>query len=137
MEISRISKFLMGKGAIFQGRLTSSHYRRSLLVRGGLEIPSEITIRMPTNSCTKELLEKYDTLLNDLYVEEILGCFLDIQENMENDAEKSHNKISGKKKIPKENIEVQSREIRSMLKPVPRKDTDESKKNTNQIIVID
>ena len=137
MEISRISKFLMDKGAIFQGRLTSSHYRRSLLVRGGLEIPSEITIRMPTKSCTKELLEKYDTLLNDLYVEEILGCFLDIQENMENDAEKSHNKISGKKKIPKENIKVQSREIRSMLKPVPRKDTDESKKNTNQIIVID
>ena len=55
---------------------------------------------------------------------------------MENDAEESHNKMSGKKKKPKENIEVQSRDIRSMLKPVPRKDTDESK-NTNQIIIID
>ena len=69
MEISRISKFLMDRGAIFQARLTSTHYRRSPLVRGGLEIPCEITIRMPSNSCTKELLEKYDTLLNDLYVE--------------------------------------------------------------------
>ena len=55
---------------------------------------------------------------------------------MENDAEESHNKMSGKKKKPKENIEVQSRDIRSMLKPVPCKDTDESK-NTNQIIIID
>ena len=63
--------------------------------------------------------------------EEILGWLLEIQENMENDAEESHNKMSGKKKKPKENIEVQSRDIRSMLKPVPRKDTDESK-NTNQ-----
>ena len=68
--------------------------------------------------------------------EEILGCFLDIQENMENDAEESHNKMRGKKKKPKQNIEVQSRDIRSMLKPVARKDTDESK-NTNQIIIID
>ena len=41
--------------------------------------------------------------------EEIFGCFLDIQENMENDAEESHSKMSGKKKKPKENIEVQSR----------------------------
>ena len=140
MEISRISKFLMDRGAIFQARLTSTHYRRSPLVRGGLEIPCEITIRMPSNRCTKELLEKYDSLLNDLYVEpvskETLGCFLNIQENMENDVEESHNKMIGKKKKPKENIEVQSRDIRSMLKPVPCKDTDESK-NTNQIIIID
>ena len=44
--------------------------------------------------------------------------------------------MSGKKKKPKENIKVQSRGIRSMLKPVPSKDTDESK-NTNQMIIID
>ena len=66
MEISRISKFLMDRGAIFQARLTSTHYCRSPLVRGRIEISYEITIRMPPNSCTKELLEKYDTLLNDL-----------------------------------------------------------------------
>ena len=140
MEISRISKFLMDRGAIFEARLTSTHYCRSPLVRGRIEIPYEITIRMPPNSCTKELLEKYDTLLNDLYVEpvleEILGCFLNIQENMENDAEEPHNKMSRKKKKPKENIEVPLRDIRSMLKPVPRKDTNENK-NTNQIIIID
>ena len=67
--------------------------------------------------------------------EKILGCFLNIQENTEKDAEESHNQMSGKKKKPEENVEVQSRDIRSMLKPVPRKDTDESK-NTNQIIII-
>ena len=135
MEISRILKFLMDRGAIFQARLTSTLYCRSPLVRGRREIPYKITLRTPSNSCTKELLEKYDTLLNHLYVEpvseEILGCFLDIEENMENDNEESHNKMSGKKKKPKENIEVQSRDIKSILKPVPRKDTDESK-NTNK-----
>ena len=123
-----------------QARLTSTHYCRSPLVRRGLEIPCEITIQMPSNRCTKELLEKYDTLLNDLYVEpvseEILGCFLDTQENMENDAAESHNKTSRKKKKPKGNIKVQSGDIRSMLKPVPCKDTDESK-NNNQIIITD
>ena len=59
--------------------------------------------------------------------EEILGCFLDIPENMENDAKESHDNMSEKEKKPKENIKVQSRDIRSMLKPVPRKDIDESK----------
>ena len=58
MEISRISKFLTDRGAIFQARLTFTHYRRNPLVRGGLEIPCEINIRMPSKSCTKELLEK-------------------------------------------------------------------------------
>ena len=69
-------------------------------------------------------------------LEEVLGCFLDIPENMENDAKESYNKMSEKEKKPKENIKVQSRDIRSLLKPVPRKDIDESK-NTNQIIIID
>ena len=69
-------------------------------------------------------------------LEEVLGYFLDIPENMENDAKESHNKMSEKEKKPKENIKVQSRDIRSLLKPVPRKDIDESK-NTNQIIIID
>ena len=68
--------------------------------------------------------------------EEILGCFLDIPENMENDNKESHNKMSKKEKKPKENIKVHSRDIISMLKPVPGKDIDESK-NTNQIIIID
>ena len=55
MEISKLSKFLIDSGAIFQARLTSTHYRRRPVVRGRLEIPCEITIRMPSNSCTKEL----------------------------------------------------------------------------------
>ena len=39
--------------------------------------------------------------------EEILGCFLDIPENMENDAKESHDNMSEKEKKPKENIKVQ------------------------------
>lgn len=98
---------------------------------------------MPTTRSTKEILQKYDTLLNDLYVqpveEEILGCFLDIQERME--AEDSHQstseKSNKKKKSEKEN-EVQCRDIRSMLKPassIPREEHKDTDKNKNTIVI--
>ena len=46
-EISRITKFLLDRGAVVQLTLTSTHYRRSQLVQGGLEIASEVVARMP------------------------------------------------------------------------------------------
>ena len=71
MEISRVSKFLLDRGVVFQVKLTSSHSRRSPLVRGGLEISCEVTIKLSKGECIKALLEKYDTLLNDLYTEPV------------------------------------------------------------------
>ena len=61
IEISRISEFLMDREALI--------FDRSPLVRDGPEIPCEITIRMPSNSCTKELLEKYSILANEAFRE--------------------------------------------------------------------
>ena len=71
MEISRVSKFLLDRGVVFQVKLTSSHYRRSPLVKGGLEISFELTLKLSKGECIKALLEKYDTLLNDLYTEPV------------------------------------------------------------------
>ena len=87
MEISRISKFLIDRGAVFQAKLMSIYYRRSPLVRGGLENPCEITVRMTKTACNDALLERYDNLVNDLYLEpvsdEVLGCFLDLETNLQ------------------------------------------------------
>ena len=73
-EIPRISKFLLDRRAVFQAKLTWTHYRRIPLVRGGSEIPCEVTIELTKGECIKALLERHDTVLNDLYTE-VLGCF--------------------------------------------------------------
>ena len=45
-EISRVTKFLLDRGAKMTTVLTSEHYRRSPLVQGGLEIPCRVKIIM-------------------------------------------------------------------------------------------
>ena len=72
IEISRITKFLIERGARIQATLTSTHYRRSPFVRGGLEIPCEITVQITNGDHRKELLERYEILLNDLYLEPVI-----------------------------------------------------------------
>ena len=47
MEISRVTKFLLDRGANVSAKLTSTHYRRSPLVQGGIEIPCVVTVSMP------------------------------------------------------------------------------------------
>ena len=44
MEISRVTKFLLDRGANVSAKLTSTHYRRSLLVQGGIEIPCVVSV---------------------------------------------------------------------------------------------
>ena len=46
MEVSRISKVLLDRGAVFQTKLTSTRYRQKPLVIGGLEISCEVTIKL-------------------------------------------------------------------------------------------
>ena len=45
-EISRICKFLLDHAASTTTELTSTNYRRSPLVKGGLEIPCKINLKM-------------------------------------------------------------------------------------------
>ena len=74
MEISRIMKFIIQRGAIVT--VKAKHYRRSL---GGLELPCEITLRTPGNILNHKLLQRYEILLIELYTEakeEIVGTFL-------------------------------------------------------------
>ena len=44
IEISRITRFIIARGAIVEAQLTAAHYRRSPLVQGGLEIPCSLIL---------------------------------------------------------------------------------------------
>ena len=69
MELSRISKFILDRGAKTEVKLHETHYRRSPLVQGGLEIPCDLVIRMPNAMKSAELLKKYLKLFENCYEE--------------------------------------------------------------------
>ena len=75
MEIFKIH------GAAFQ--VTFGHFRRSTLIKGGLEVLYEVSAEMAKNTYNDVLLERCTILLNNLYLEhvnkEVLGCFLDLE----------------------------------------------------------
>ena len=84
MEISRITKFILDRGAVCTIKIRGKHYRRSPLVQGGLEIPCDVTISMIGSVVSHLLLAKYESLLKE-YVkpkdEEIVGTFLAVYAN--------------------------------------------------------
>ena len=73
MEISRVTKFLLDRGANVSAKLTSTHYRRS----GSVFIPCTVINQL--------LMKRYNQLGETLYTEpkekEILGTFLQLLEN--------------------------------------------------------
>ena len=46
-EVSRITKFILDRGAKVTARLTSTNFRRSPMIQGSLEIACEVTVKMP------------------------------------------------------------------------------------------
>ena len=79
-EISRVTKYMLDRGATATATLTSEHYRRSPLIQGGLEIPCKVSVIMSGTVSNPLVLEKYWQLVEELYTEpkneEILGSFL-------------------------------------------------------------
>ena len=79
IEISRITRYALARGAKVEAQLTQSHYRRSPLVQGGLEIPCSLTLKIPATKKSSGLLERYLELFESKYTEPqeivILGTF--------------------------------------------------------------
>ena len=79
-EISQITKFFLNGGAVMQAELTSKDYRRSLLVKSGMEIACLVRARIPMTLKNTKLAEKYLEHARDRYTkpknEESLGCFV-------------------------------------------------------------
>ena len=59
LEISRLTKFLLDLGATITAALSSTHYRRSPLVQGGLEIPCVVTAKLIGTKKNKEIFAKH------------------------------------------------------------------------------
>ena len=66
MKISRVTKFLLDRGANVSTKLTSTHYRRSPLVQGVIEIPCIVTVSMPGTLINQLLIERYKQLVETL-----------------------------------------------------------------------
>ena len=83
MKISRITKFLIDRGANVSAKLASTNYRRSPLVQGGIEISCIVTVSMLGTAVNQLLMERYKQLVEKLYIkpknEEILGSFLNFE----------------------------------------------------------
>jgi len=79
IEISRITKFILDRGAKVEVKLRETHYRRSPLVQGGLEIPCDLELKMPNTLKNAAMLKKYLELFEDRYEESqeivIMGTF--------------------------------------------------------------
>ena len=57
------------RGARVQATVTGKHYRRSLLVQGGLEVPCIVTATMPGSIMNHFTMAQYENLLVELYLE--------------------------------------------------------------------
>ena len=66
-EISRPTKFLLDRGAEIIAKIESSHYRRSPLIQGGLEIRCKVSATLPGTIKNHMLLDRYKELVNKLY----------------------------------------------------------------------
>ena len=80
-EISRPTKYLLDRGATILAKLTVTHYRKSPLFQGGLEIPCEATVSMSGSIKGHMLLQHYQNMVDELYCqpkeEVIMGSFVE------------------------------------------------------------
>ena len=84
LELSRITKFLLDRGAIVNAIISGTHYRRSVLVQGGLEIPCTVKAKINGTEKNKCILSKYLQLAHEMYAKPtpeqqiVVGHFLTI-----------------------------------------------------------
>lgn len=144
-EISRITKFILDRGAKVIAVLITTNYRRSPLVQGGLEIACEVTITMPATIKNQMILDQYKLLLNDFYVEpqneEILGSFLEYTGTVAISTRKTNGRST--EGMPKTKKKKQSEHaalplIKDFFKPRMRNVVEnENEVRDTEIIVID
>ena len=143
MELSRVTRFLLDTAANVSAKVTSTHYRRSPLVQGGIEIPCVVTVFMPGTVINQLLMERYNQLVETLYTEpkeeEILGRFLQLVNTGEQDQAPVAPKQKKKPKCPPESDKNQ-KDIRSYFEATPRQATkkpETKKPKSPNVITID
>ena len=67
LELHRFTKYLLDCGAVVTAKLTNTHYQRSVLVQGGLEISCHVKVEMIATEENKHILAHYLDLVNKNY----------------------------------------------------------------------
>ena len=110
-ELSRTLKFLLDRGAKTSDVLTSTHYRRSPLTQGGMEIPCKVTVEMSRTLNNMQLMDRLMELMKYLYSEPhsliIIGSLLADELKVEFLSNKTG------QKLPKTGKEEKTREKKS------------------------
>ena len=138
MEIARLTKFLLDRGAVIIATLNTTNYRRSPLVQGGLEIACKVTVRMPGTIKNHMPMDRYLELARTLYAEpkdeiilESFLCPLDVPCASTNEGRKK-----GKCPIPKKK-QNPNRDMRTMfLQNARRSENRRKSQDKNETIVI-
>ena len=76
-EISRITQYIILYGAVVTLKVCDTHYRRSPLVQGGLEIPVKVEVKLECSEKNRLAIAKYQSLVGQLYREPVDGIFED------------------------------------------------------------
>ena len=130
LEISWFTKFVLDCGATIAVTLSSTHYQRSPLVQGGLEIPCVVNAKLIGTEKNKEILAKYLEMVQTHYTgpssdeDVIMGYFLAMSVNEDantanrKDCIKCLNKGGKNKSLKNETIPNPKRcsDIRTFLK---------------------
>ena len=75
-----LEKFLLNRGAKVTAQLTGTHYRRSPIFQGGLEIPCLVTVTIPGSIKGHLLIQRYQQMVEELLRSErrrIMESFLE------------------------------------------------------------
>ena len=76
-EISRFTRFLISRGADVFVTVKDARFRQSPLIKGGLEIPVEATVRMKASTKNVEAIERLKQLVEQQYKEPVSGQYED------------------------------------------------------------
>ena len=109
---------LLDRGAVFNEILPLTLHYRSPLVRGGLEISRQLTIKLSKGECAKALLHPTKRLYTKPITEEVHGYFLAIQDNFWKDEVETIAQATEKRK-KLEKTPVRYMDISSMLGAIP------------------
>ena len=149
MELSRISKFILDRGAKIEVKLRETHYRRSPLVEGGLEIPCDLVIRMPNTMKSAELLKKFENCYEELQQIVILGTFgsksvenrgnekIYLRRRKESTSPVANSKSTGEKERKKQRGIAKSHDIKSMFKNAANKRKAPKENEDDSVVFLD
>ena len=77
-EISRFTRFLISRGVDVFVTVKDTRFRQSPLIKGGLEIPVEATVRIKASTKNVEAIERFKQLVEQQYKEPVSGQYMRI-----------------------------------------------------------